>query len=305
MEFEYLKRQTCAGIVLFNPDIDKLRKNINSLITQVDRIVLINNNSKNINDVLKMIGEFESEIVIVNNSENMGIAKALNQILDFAVNKDYHWYITMDQDSCCSDNLVFEYAKVLDTNIDSAVLCPYVLNNGKETVIEYKSHKMEPVTDILQPIDCITSGSLCNTRIAQSILGYNNELFIDCVDVDFNARMLLLNKKILRVNTCYLIQYMGESKPVWLINFLYKITKKNIFRRLRFTPIYGDLRIYYIFRNSRIMWNKYGKLAGKKMSKRWMRFQFVYYFFTYPLSYNRMKMVQTYCKAIKDSKMVM
>lgn len=304
MKYNDLKNNTCAGIVLYNPEMDKLEKNITAIITQVEKLVLINNDSNNIDEVYSLLKKYDSNIEIINNKENLGIAKALNQIIEYARKNNYKWYITMDQDSCCSDNLMLEYSKVLTEETDIAVLCPYVLNNGKETIEEMKQISLPATTEIIQPIDCITSGTLNNVKFAIEAGGYDDNLFIDCVDVDFNMKLLLLNKKIIRVNSCYLVQYMGEGKSVWFIQCLYKITGKNIFKRLRFTPIYSNFRIYYIFRNSRIMWQRYGKLAGKKISKKWMRFQFLYYFATYPFSYNRLQLIKAYRRAIKDAGVV-
>ena len=41
----------CAGVVLFNPEITLLKKNVDSLATQVDRILLYNNGSNNFKSV--------------------------------------------------------------------------------------------------------------------------------------------------------------------------------------------------------------------------------------------------------------
>lgn len=301
MNYEELKKTTCAGIVLYNPEIDKLKANIDSLYEQVDSIILIDNASKNIKEVHNLIFNYSKKIVIWENSVNKGIATALNQILNYAQKNGYEWYISMDQDSYCCADLVKEYAENMPKDNDVAVLCPYVLNNGKETLEEYKNKKLPKSDLIQQPIDCITSGSLNRTTAAKTVQGYTDKLFIDCVDVDFNLRLFLLNYKIVRINSAYIFQYMGKRKEVKTIQLLYKLTQKNVFKRLRYAPVYSEFRLYYIARNSKYIYNRYGNLAGKRMTNSWMKGQFVYYFFTYPLCYNRFKMVKAIRKGLKDS----
>ena len=301
MNYEELKLATCAGIVTYNPEINKLRQNIESLYKQVDKLVLIDNASSNIEDIERLVDDYPN-VSVEKNKKNKGIAYALNQILKFADKNGYEWYVSMDQDSCCAENLVEEYAKNMPRGEKIAVLSPYVLNNSKVTLEEYRQMKLTPVEEIAQPIDCITSGALNSVVAAKKIKGYNSQLFIDCVDVDFNLRLMLMHYKIFRINKAYMLQEMGEAKEVKLIQLLYKLTRKNIFRRLRYTPVYSDIRLYYISRNSRYMYRKYGKLAGKRMTPVWMRGQYLYYFLTFPFSHNRISMLKAINKGKKDSK---
>ena len=46
MADQYVKK-ICAGIVLYNPEIDLLKKNIEAIADQVDCIYLFDNGSKN------------------------------------------------------------------------------------------------------------------------------------------------------------------------------------------------------------------------------------------------------------------
>lgn len=300
MKYEELKKITCAGIVLYNPEIDKLQKNIDALYEQVDSLVLVDNSSKNLNEVKKVLSAY-SRIIYIENTSNLGIAEALNQILQYAEEQGYEWYLSMDQDSVCSKTIIKTYAEFIEKD-DLAVLCPYVLNNNKITLSEYKKLELKATEYITQPIDCITSGSLNKVAAAKKIGGYNSELFIDCVDVDFNLRLSLLNYKILRVNSTYMVQSMGEARSVGAFQVLYKMTGKNVFKRLRYTPVYSDNRLYYIARNSRYIREKYGKLAGKRMSAMWMMEQFIYYMLTYPLSHSRITMLRAIRKGSADSR---
>ena len=67
-----------TGIVLFNPDIEQLKRNLTENLKYSNKIILINNNSNNSSLINK---EFQNErIIILNNDKNLGIASALNQL---------------------------------------------------------------------------------------------------------------------------------------------------------------------------------------------------------------------------------
>ena len=70
-----------AGIVSYNPDIKRFKENIDSILSQVDKLIIIENGSKDSEEIIKIIKSYdENRIKLVVNSKNMGIAKALNQI---------------------------------------------------------------------------------------------------------------------------------------------------------------------------------------------------------------------------------
>ena len=116
-----------AGIVLMNPEITRLFKNISSVIHQVDYLCLIDNNSQNIDDIKKLISEFTGASLI-ELSENKGVAFALNRIVDFADDNDCEWVLTLDQDSICPDNLINEYRKYFEFDSDIALFTPKIVD---------------------------------------------------------------------------------------------------------------------------------------------------------------------------------
>lgn len=97
-----------GGIVTYNPDIEKLKKNISRIAGQVCKLVIADNGSKNIEDIKRLAAAFENVSVILN-YENFGIARALNQIMKWSSNNGGDWTITLDQDSECSDCIIDLY----------------------------------------------------------------------------------------------------------------------------------------------------------------------------------------------------
>ena len=66
-----------AGIVLFNPDIKRLKENIDAVIVQCTHVYLVDNGSGNIDEVLELLKKYKkSKISVICNAKNHGIAKS-------------------------------------------------------------------------------------------------------------------------------------------------------------------------------------------------------------------------------------
>lgn len=291
-----------AGIVLYNPESSLLKKNIDSLYDQVDKVLLYDNGSKNYKEIKKQFSSYEN-IVFQRSEKNKGIAYALNQILNWADLEGYTWVLTMDQDSVCDRKLISKYSNYLNEK-DVALLCPFVLNNGKYTLDEYKSMKLPKVTEITDPVKCITSACLTNVKIARQLGGFNNKLFIDCVDFDLNCKVLEAGYKILRVNDTYMIQKMGKGKTISLFKSLYKLTNIDLFRRAKAVAVYPNIRLYYYTRNTRYLRKTY-KIHGVQTSAWFVFIYYIYFSIFYPKNRNRLKMWKAMLKGWKDYKKVM
>ena len=112
-----------AGITLFNPDVARLEENISSIYGQVDRVICVDNGSDNIKSIEDCVLKNWKNITIIKNGKNEGIAKALNQMFEFAIEQQYEYVLTLDQDSVCPDNIIEEYNKYLDEH-KLGSLCP-------------------------------------------------------------------------------------------------------------------------------------------------------------------------------------
>ena len=86
--------ETVAGVVFYNPDIERLKKNITAVAPQVDEVV-VDNSSSNIKDVQQLLCLYDN-VTVPNNKRNMGIAKALNQLFEYARIHSYEWVLTLD-----------------------------------------------------------------------------------------------------------------------------------------------------------------------------------------------------------------
>lgn len=228
----------CAGIVLYNPDIGKLNDNISSIIKQVDEIVLIDNASSNGNQIRKLINGFTKEIIYIRNDINKGVAKALNQIMDFAEKKNCEYFLTLDQDSICKEGLIEIYKRETYSDV-AQITCRIVdRENGEVDAVSFKGSRCVEVDY------CITSGCINNTIAVKRVGGFDEKLFIDGIDLDISLRLKKDGFHIIKVNFEGLIHELGE-----------KTNKKKIIRTANHAP----WRNYYTRRNIIYISRKYFK----------------------------------------------
>ncbi len=290
----------CAGMVLYQPKPELLNQNIHVIINQVDKLFIFDNGSTNRIDINNVIKKYKEKIIYHYEKENKGIAYGLNWLLKAAYISEYDWCLTLDQDSICSSNMIAEYRKYL--NLDNvALITPFILNNGKITLAEYKQMNLPDITVINEPMKAITSGCLTNVKIFKKLGGLNSKLFIDFVDTELNCKVINNGYKIIRVNDTYLIQEMGKGKKVPLFSWLYDTTGIDVFRRLKVVTVYPDFRLYYSARNGKYI-RKHFKKHGKRTSFLFLLMCYCYLSLFYPADRSRLKMWKSIIKGYKDYK---
>lgn len=235
------RKDICAGVVTYHPDISLLEANLEALIPQVSMVYVVDNGSENVADVRSYV-EGKPELRLICNSENVGIAKALNQLCTAAKQDGYAWILTMDQDSLPASDMV----KWLSTYTDSSVygiIAPRVeFRDGDTLILSTKDGDK----DTVEISACITSGSLTRIEAWEKVGGFDEWFFIDRVDNEFCTHLQTGGYVILRVNKALLYQRAGEMRYATLPLI------GNIL-----LPCYSEVRNYYICRNSVYYFRKY------------------------------------------------
>lgn len=75
-----------AGIVLYNPELERLICNIDGIISQVDMVCYVDNGSDNIWKIKQTLSAYQN-VILYENGMNKGIACALNQLAMYAKSK--------------------------------------------------------------------------------------------------------------------------------------------------------------------------------------------------------------------------
>lgn len=244
-----LLEKIIAGIVLYNPDMIRLKENLDAISTQADEIVCIDNASLNIKDIEELVIHFP-KIKLIKNANNMGIATALNQIITYADEQNYKWVLTLDQDSIVDDNLITVYKLYLDKENMAMLTCLI-----QERTIDSKEYNQKK--DIVEVNKCITSGCLTNVKACIQTGYFKDSLFIDYVDFDMCIRLIQKGWKIYCVNYVGLLHQTGQAQRV-------KVFGRDLYLKGHPVEIYHEspIRIYYFFRNVVYFWRRYG-LKGR------------------------------------------
>lgn len=230
----------CAGIVLYNPSIERLKKNIDRISTQVDEVILIDNHSKNIEEIIGLTNIY-GNVFLQNNSENLGIAIALNQICEAARKRNSDWVLTLDQDTICPEKMIKKMSEHTDRE-DIGIICPQVdYGNGQHT--RNKSN-----VEFEYPYACMTSGSLTRISAWKKIGGFREDFFIDFVDNDYCMRLGLNGFRILRLNSCVIQHELGETVERRFLGI----------KKIKYVK-HSPLRLYYMSRNNLFFINQYRK----------------------------------------------
>ena len=250
-----------AGIVIYNPDnLNRFYECLDRILEQVETVYLFDNGSMGIKK------QFSQSVVYITEHKNLGIAYALNRIMEAAQRDGFDWVITMDQDSVIPKGLVHRYGEAISQNHDLGIVCPQVIDS-RRSYMEIKKDPREEFVDF-----CITSAS-CTSIVAWADTGKFDEwLFIDLVDNEFCKRLTLSGYKILRINDLILNQEFGKIIPKGekIQKFWTKISKllnNQNFAKFSYKKFVSPTRVYYTCRNVLYVNKKlasYGPVAYKE-----------------------------------------
>lgn len=221
--------KVCAGIVLYNPDLERLLLVVESIINQVEKLYLVDNASENIANIKELMTSFP-HLLLIENNKNMGIARALNQICQKGYDDNYRWVVTLDQDTICPENLVCQLSRF--KNDDIGIVCPAVSYEGLDVHSEMDEDETEYV------YACMTSSSLTNIRGWKEVGGFKESYFIDFVDNEFCMKLSLKGYKILRTYACEIQHQLGCTREIRILGRRYRGTSHSL------------IRCYYMMRNN-------------------------------------------------------
>ena len=223
------KSRIAAGIVSFNPNIERLRENIQSVISQVESLVIIDNGSSNTKEIEMLCNDTGCYLIKLN--ENKGIAYALNQICKFFYPREYDWVFTLDQDSISSTDMVSKLYTHTSDNVGA--IGPKIVYRNNETFSQNSSVKAIESVEWL-----ITSATLTNLKAWKTIGGFDNKLFIDGVDKDFCFRLRQHGFNVIQCNEVELSHELGNLKC------------RRILGKTIYVTNHSPKRKYYMVRNA-------------------------------------------------------
>lgn len=213
-----------TGIVLYNSNIERLQENIESIIQQTDKIVCVDNGSKNIEDIKNLIHTYQG-IDLIENGINLGIAAALKIIMQYANEHKFKWVLSLDQDSVCNKDLIMIYKKYISYPDIGILTCNIKDRNFDSKAVCSKDEMYREINF------CITSASLMSVDAYNHTNGYDEKMFIDGVDFDICIQIRKAGYKILRINYDGILHEVGHGKSVTILGKKYEIYNHLPFRQ--------------------------------------------------------------------------
>lgn len=233
-----------AVIVTYNPD-ETIRDRIEKLI-EIDglkKIIIVDNSidSKVLEKVKKDINSLK--VVFKFNKENLGIAKALNQGIQ-EIKKECKWVLTLDQDSNIYSGLVTKYKDIIENEHYKTKIAIIGTNYID---INSKTPYKKIGEDLVEVEEVISSGSLLNIDIFESLGGFNSKYFIDQVDNEYCYRVRKKGYKIKflqSINMSHSLGNITKKKFVFWELYLYNQNPIRTYYRTRnkiyFMKMYKD-----------------------------------------------------------------
>ena len=220
--------RTCGIVVTYHPVPEHLH-NIRTLRSQVDQVIVVDNASSV--DEVKALRSLQAELalVLIENDENMGIGYALNQGVRRALENDYAWINTFDQDSCITDGYMqtmTEDFERLATEMPLGLLVPRYLDplTGEFRRFRTEGHRGPFVT--------ITSGSLFPADVVRTCGPFAEELFMYGIDDEYSLRLRQRGFEIAQSKKALLLHLDGASRIVrGFGRTLFKVTNHSALAR--------------------------------------------------------------------------
>lgn len=228
-----MKSVIAGVVVVFNPD-DGVWRNIDSYARCVEKLYIVDNSEESNEDKCHQI----ENSCYLDLGGNKGLAVALNIGAKKAIDENYEWLLTMDQDSSFSNDIVEIYSDYIENNDTSkiAVLSPqYNTERNKPTT----STEVESIKWTMQ------SASLFNLSIYKKIGKFKEKYFIDCIDYEYCLRAIEHGYFNIRCNRAVLNHSPAINKSV------------NVFMTKINYGYTSPTRIYYQVRNALDMWKGY------------------------------------------------
>ena len=246
-----------ALVVTYNPTVD-FRKHLELFYEEFKQIIIVDNGSKpEVCDLLKQEAkDKEKTLKIIFNKKNLGIATALNQGFQWAIEQGFEEIISFDQDSFPAKGMVAELQKTFETsqnNQNIAIVAPIIA----DPIVKIKARYPRPRYKIFfQRKSCegetlknitsvITAGALYNLDIYKKLGTFRDDFFIDYVDTEYCLRANQHGYKIIVACNAHLNHRLGERE------------KRNLLGRNHYPTFHSPLRWYYISRNRIPMLQKY------------------------------------------------
>jgi len=233
-------------IVTYFPDEQTITKTIKSIMKQVSKLLIIDNtpNGSNVFENHKLLDR-KNNVELITLNQNVGIAKAQNIGIKWALENKADFILLSDQDTFYPANYITKmlevYSKIANKEKVAAIVPDFAeLNRGGERqgfvlFDSIFSKRIYPQSGCHEITQAISSGEIIPSENINYIGFMDEELFIDWVDLEWCWRARAKGYKIVGCADVVIEHFLGD------------VVKKV---GLKSYPIRSPIRDYYIIRNA-------------------------------------------------------
>lgn len=243
-----MKNNFAACVILYNPKKEDIA-NILTYVNKVKKVYIFDNTEGKSNE--NLFQNFENVSYFWDN-ENKGIAIRLNEGCKKAIADNFDYLLTMDQDSSFIEENIDQYFNAILDFKEKEKVAVYGL--------EYAANDINDTTPEYNEVDhLITSASIVNLKLYHEIGGFDENLFIDGVDIEYCYSALSKGFKNIKFGRIFFNHTLGIRTKRGSVFTLYLFKK--------YVAVHSSLRVYYMHRNMLYIKNKYGKLLPEIIHK--------------------------------------
>lgn len=287
-------------VVTFNPDESTLINTLTSLLSQVQYIVIVDNDSTC--DVTEIIQRLDkgclNRIDLIKLPHNSGLGKAFNTGIAEARDLNAAFVLLMDQDSIPESDMMSKLYDAYQNLEKQGILVGAVAPRYRDSTSSQLSQFVrisrfglarifnDKNTNLLRADFLISSGSLIAMHALDQVGDMDAGLFIDHIDTEWCFRAQSKGFALYGVCDAFMQHSLGDKQ----IRFWWG--------RWRNISFHQPFRYYYMFRNSALLWQRpYMPEAWKRADK--LRILYMLFFFTL-FSPNRTTNLHMMLKGLKD-----
>ena len=244
----------CAVVVTYHPDAG-LPNRLSSVSAQAGAVVVVDNGSADAERSMLREAASDPKIDLLLNTENLGVARAINIGIQRAAALGYSWVLLLDQDTLVDPLMLHTLSAIVASFPDREHLALVGSNfrdsneraNERAPGAAARQSPDETSDDRWEDVDCvITSGTLLPLAAHFAIGPFREEFFIDYVDEEYCLRARAKGYRVIRSRKQIMLHTIGAPtvhKTLWI---------------RKWTSNHTPDRRYYIARNNTVLLHEYG-----------------------------------------------
>ncbi|PMO94260.1 hypothetical protein BCS98_04910 [Vibrio breoganii] len=223
----------CCGVTTYYPSSFDVQ-NIIYLANSFEKVYVYDNTPGGMNDNFIALLKAQACIEVMSNSQNDGLSQAFQTFYQLSLNR-YDFVCLLDQDSRLLPKDIHELQEIIQQDKDESVAI-------YAPAIQYTHKSTQPKEDKIEQVHwAISSGSFIRITSLQQTNGFDQNYFIDKIDLDLGTTLTELGHKIKIARSIILEQKLGATKTFMGLQVFQHSAERN----------------YYIARNRHYYYKKH------------------------------------------------